>query len=424
MSNFQLGLKAIRRLCEEKSALHWHKAKLSDQLFNGDYEMAVFGWVHHHVTAYKALPAIETLLQKFPEFKDIPTPEPAKYYLDLLDNRFAYNLIDRANINSQAILKENPKAVGKAKAVLQEAVNTITQQQHRTRILDLGSEGAEMVINEYHNVNDQKPPIEFGWPTLDLMCDGAVGGDVISFVGRPASGKSFMSLYGAIHNWRKGRNILFASMEMNALAIAQRAAAMYAHTGLTQLKMKGYATKPYNAFMLGMGQMADESAKFYVLDGNLAAMVDDIYLLAAQLQCEAVWIDGAYMLKHPNMRLDRFTRVAENVESIKQVTTDLEIPTFCSWQFSREATKKKVAKQKVGLEDIGYSDAIGQISSVVLGLMQEESIETKQQRLIDILKGRSGETGQFSINWDFVGMNFNECAKVLTFSEEGDFTGL
>ncbi|MFP3647053.1 hypothetical protein [Paraburkholderia sp. SIMBA_054] len=194
MSNFQLGLKVIRRLCEEKSALHWHKAKLSDQLFNGDYEMAVFGWVHHHVTAYKALPAIETLLQKFPEFKDIPTPEPAKYYLDLLDNRYAYNLIDKANIASQTTLKENPKAVKKAKEILQEAVNRITQQEHRTRILDLGKEGPKMIMEEYHNVHEKKVAIDFGWPTLDNMCGGAVGGDVISFVGRPASGHFVVTL--------------------------------------------------------------------------------------------------------------------------------------------------------------------------------------------------------------------------------------
>jgi replicative DNA helicase len=421
-------LKAVRRLCEEKSALHWHKAKLSEQLFKGEYETEVFAWIQNHVTNYKSLPAIETLTQKFPEFKDIPTPEPSKYYLDLLDNRFAYESIDKANIDSQLILKNDPKAVPKALSVLKSTIDRIAHQQHRTRILDVGKEAPKMVLEEYHNVHDKGAAIEFGWPTFDAMCGGAVAGDVISIVGRPASGKSFLSLYGALHNWRKGRNVLFASMEMNALTVAQRVAAMYSHTNLTQLKMSSYAQKPYNTFALGMKSMIAEEAKFYVLDGNLAAMVDDIYLLAAQLHCDAVWIDGAYMLKHDNPRLDRFTRVAENVERIKQVTTDLEIPTICSWQFNRQATQKKGTKQKAGLEDIGYSDAIGQISSVVLGLMQEDSVETINQRLIDVLKGRSGETGQFSINWQFANMDFSESYKapdVVEYgNEEHQYTGL
>ena len=75
-------------------------------------------------------------------------------------------------------------------------------------------------------------------------------------------------------------------------------------------------------------------------------------------------IDGAYLLRHRNVRLDRFTRAAENVELIKRNCTDLEMMAFCSWQFNREASKKqKKGKGEEGdLEDIGYSDAIGQIS--------------------------------------------------------------
>jgi replicative DNA helicase len=155
--------------------------------------------------------------------------------------------------------------------------------------------------------------------------------------------------------------------------------------------------------------MAKEPADMYVVDGNLAASVDDIYRLAAQLKVAAVYIDGAYLLRHKNARLDRFTKVAENTERMKQLTGDCGLPTFASWQFNREAAKKaKKGDEKVGLEDIGMSDAIAQCSSIVLGLFQEESVETMHQRQVDVLKGRNGEVGQFSINWLFDVMNFDE----------------
>jgi len=155
--------------------------------------------------------------------------------------------------------------------------------------------------------------------------------------------------------------------------------------------------------------MAQEKGHFYVVDGNLAASVEDIYLLASQLGAKLVLIDGAYLLKHKNTRLDRYTRVAENVELMKQASTGLEIATAASWQLNRDAAKNaKKTGQQAGLEDIGYSDAIGQISSVVLALMQEEGIETMMQRRIDVLKGRNGEVGQFSIWWDFMTMNFDQ----------------
>jgi replicative DNA helicase len=128
------------------------------------------------------------------------------------------------------------------------------------------------------------------------------------------------------------------------------------------------------------------------------------------LECRIVMIDGAYLLRHNNSRLDRYTRAAENVELIKRACTDQEMISVCSWQFNREASKKqKKNKGEQGdLEDIGYSDAIGQISSIALSLFQEDSVETMKSRKVQVMKGRNGEVGQFSIAWDFILMTFHQ----------------
>jgi hypothetical protein len=87
------------------------------------------------------------------------------------------------------------------------------------------------------------------------------------------------------------------------------------------------------------------------------------------------------------------------------------VPVVISYQFNREV-KKGAKAANVGVENIAYTDAIGQLSSVVLGLLQDESVETMMQRRIEILKGRSGEQGSYDINWIFdVGPKF------MTFSE-------
>lgn len=409
MAVYNLGLKVIRRMSEDQVPMAWYKAKLSLPLFKGEQEKAVFTWANDHLLKHHALPKIETLEAKFPEFKEFATPEPATYYLEMLENRYGYDLINKANLEAQDALKADKNNISGALLAMNSANEKISAQRMRTRIMDMAVEAPKLVLQTYHNINQLEAQINFGWPYMDQMTGGAMPGDVISFVGRPAAGKTFKMLFVAIHNWLKGQDVLFASMEMNHLAVAQRAAAMYAHTNLTQLKMAGYATESYKKFTSGLLAMSSEKAKFYVVDGNLAAHVDDLYLLAQQLKCKAVFIDGAYLLKHKNTRLDRFTKVAENVELMKSVTTEIEVPTFASWQFSREASKKSKTKDaKVGLEDIGYTDAIGQISSIVLGLFQEEGVETMNSRLIDVMKGRNGEIGQFKILWDFLRMLFDQ----------------
>ena len=228
---------------------------------------------------------------------------------------------------------------------------------------------------------------------------------------------SWFSLWVTIHNWLKGRNILFVSMEMAPIAVANRIAAIYTKTnvslitkpGLSNADFLGQKQTQYKKFVQSLFSMEQEKGKLYVVDGNLAAYAEDLYMLAAQLHCDGMFIDGAYLLRHKNTRLDRFTRVAENVELMKQFTSELDIPSFASWQFNRGAAKKgKQSKEKAGLEDIGYSDAIAQVSSIALGLLQEEGVETMNSRAIDIMKGRGGEVGQFRVHWDFQKMNFSE----------------
>jgi len=177
---------------------------------------------------------------------------------------------------------------------------------------------------------------------MDEQGGAVMPGELVSFVGRPALGKTWLTLRTAIHNWRHCKqNVMFVSMEMGTLPIGQRIAAMYTGCNICQLKTSGYSHVTLKKFASGLKAMTDEQAKFYVIDGNLAACVDEIYALAEMLECKIVVIDGAYLLKHKNPRLDRFQRVAENVQDMKQIGSDLNTVTFCSWQLNREAEKKK-----------------------------------------------------------------------------------
>jgi replicative DNA helicase len=287
-------------------------------------------------------------------------------------------------------------------------VSEVAEQKYRHRITDFGAEGKDLVLQNYYNTMKQiDPPASFGWPYLDVSSGGILPGDFISIVGRPAMGKSFKMLYVAIHNWLAGKNVLFVSMEMNTLAIAQRVSSMYTHINLTQLKSATFSSHSLGLFRERIGEAQQETGKLYIVDGNLAADPEDIYTLAVQLKCSLVLVDGGYLLRNRNPRLGRYEKVAENVEGMKRFSSDLDLGTLASFQFSREATKKK-KQEKAGLEDIGYSDAIGQISTIALGLMQEDGIETMKTRLVDVMKGRNGEIGQFRIKWDFTLMDFSE----------------
>lgn len=407
---YALGTKVIKRLCLEQNPLLWQKAKLSPSLFRAN-EQQVYSWVADHLKQHHALPHVETLAAQFPDTAPLDTPEPASYYVQQLEQQYAYERINKANVESQQILKSDQTAYDKALGVLRAAMRDITEQQYRVRILDVATDAPALVLTAYHQTSLIESVACFGWPYMDTQSGGVMPGDVISFVGRPAVGKTWMTLWTALHNWTVRKlNVLYVSMEMMTLPITQRIAALYTHQNISQLKAAQYSKPTFAKFFAGLKAMQLEKAKMYVVDGNLATSAEDLFDLAEMLECKVIVIDGAYLLRHRNTRLDRWTRAAENVELIKRFCTDLEMMAFCSWQFNREASKKqkKAGADQGDLEDIGYSDAIGQISSIALSLFQEESIETMKTRKVQVMKGRNGEVGQFSIAWDFIGMSFHQ----------------
>jgi replicative DNA helicase len=408
--SYALGVKVLKRLCQEQNALTWHKAKLSMVLFK-PYEQPMYDWVAQHLKQFHVLPQLETLHAQFPDLAPVEIPEPSKYYLALLEQQYFYDVLNKANVDSQTLLKHAPNAHEQSVEILRKAIRTITEQKYRLRIVDVGKEGASLVMQAYYQSTLSESIAMFGWPYLDTQSGGIMPGDVISFVGRPAVGKTWLTLWTALHNWTERKmNVLYVSMEMMVLPIIQRITALYTHQNIKQLKMSGFSSSTLTKFGAGLKGLTFEKAKLYVVDGNLTSNVEDLFALAEMLECRIVMIDGAYLLRHNNSRLDRYTRAAENVELIKRACTDQEMISVCSWQFNREASKKqKKNKGEQGdLEDIGYSDAIGQISSIALSLFQEDSVETMKSRKVQVMKGRNGEVGQFSIAWDFILMTFHQ----------------
>jgi replicative DNA helicase len=268
-------------------------------------------------------------------------------------------------------------------SILTEEVIALNQLDRRKQLINFARDGGKAVHDEYISTQlNADAGLKFGWPTFDQMSGGLSGGDVVSIIGRPGMGKTYMTLHAMLNAWGQGLTVLFVSMEMKITPIALRLAAMYSNTSIAELQNAQVATKKYDKMHECLAGMVTVGNDMWLADGALSAKVVDLQMLCNQLQHD---------------------RINTNVEDIKQYLADgLSIPVVQTFQFNREMKKKDV--EQVDLEHIAGSDAIGQLSSVVLGLFEEDSIETAIQRKIRILKGRHGEKGEFNINWRFGGM--------------------
>jgi replicative DNA helicase len=407
-----VGRKLLSALVREGSVNTYLKMGLDKSLFR-EGEVELFHAINQHLGKYGTIPK-QVTIESWPGLTDaiVDAPEPAKFYLEETEKRYQHTLLKSGVQEITSLLSD--KHVDEALEVFTRISMESYKKKQRRHVTDF-RDSLEIVLKQY---NSQKAStgvmtLPFGWPTLDGMSGGSRAGDFISIVGRPMLGKTFMMLYTARHGWKTApRRPLLVSMEMHSHLIHQRLAAMEAKVKLTHLMKSELSSAAMKKMALALAELKEYNRPFWVVDGNVIKTVDDLEMQCNLLQPDCVWIDAAYLLKKPHPKMGKWEAMSENAEAIKErIATNMEMPAICSYQLSKESakSKKKNPDEKPTMEDIYGSDAIAQLSSVILGLFEAEtSVEAMQQRTVQILKGRSGETGHFRINWDFDHMDFSE----------------
>jgi len=405
-----VGGRLLASLLAKGSIVAYKNLRLNQDYFI-EQEQALFNYVETFVGKYNKLPTLDTAKEKF---KDIPKPvEPPEFYYDQIEQRFSQRALNRALLDCNELMKMQD--IGGVRMKLAEVQARLDQFGVRRAITDFRTDSWDMVRANYFATvyKQQQQELFFGWPRFDKQCEGMGGGHLISMVGRPGMGKTYLTLKAPLFTWQFCQGVpLFISMEMPVLDISQRLVAMYAPWGMTAVQSSNITQMGIKALNKKMATAAEFINPFYIVDGRHVKTAEDVRTLVAMLKPTCVATDAAYRMQPPKgMRMNMKDRIDYNIEWLADnVYSFYGIPGYHSYQLSREAAKKmkKGKGETVDLEDIYYSDAIGQLSSVVLGLFQNESVETILEREVTVMKGRRGETGAFKIFWDFVTMNFGE----------------
>lgn len=123
--HYFLGVQAIKRLCVEQNTVAWQQLK--PELFKVN-EKDVFEWVSDHFKMHHALPQVDTLIQYYPDCFVLDVIEPSSFYLKRLDDRYKYDLLSKAMIDSSKVLKDDQENHEEALNILRDAVNELEKQ--------------------------------------------------------------------------------------------------------------------------------------------------------------------------------------------------------------------------------------------------------------------------------------------------------
>ena len=397
-----VGLDFLSAVIDTKSLVSLRDA--TEDHFVDDEEKSVYNYVVSHMRTYGEIPSYDAVIEE----TDVELPEvedSVDYYWSRLVNRKLYNDIREPYNELRKVLADSDlDAIPDIVARMSRALIVNREQSDLLPVDALG----ERVLDRYDQVHRSPgvTGVPSGWPTLDDDSSGYQPGDLVVWVARPGTGKTWLMLRQALLAHRAGRKVLFVTMEMSLVAIGNRFYGMAAGINSRMIRSGTLSTRAQNLLRRTIRQYRD-SERLHFYGGNMGQGIGALTAVITEHQPDVVFIDGLYLLKPVSApkSADRFQKVAYVLDELKTIALSRHIPIVGSSQFNRDRNKKG----NQALDTIGYTDAFSTHSSLVYGIdFPPPTALNQESRVIDVIKGREGESRSIAVNYRFSPINFDE----------------
>lgn len=414
-----IGLGFLHSVLKNKEGLSFLQTyNLVADDFN-EIEKPILEHIQSHIFSYGTLPSIaatevECNLE-FPPFPD----EPSQYWADALLQRSINAKIQEQLAKIQSALMMNNRS--QADAIIRDMYTNSTRFNRSKIIVSLADLSRE-VMEDHNKVRKgiDNFSIPTGYEFLDEQTNGFQRGDFISIVARVGMGKTYLLLRMALKAHEAGKSVLLVSTEMSPMQYARRLLALKYGISINRIRLGQLSTAlGERTLEKGIEELQNSDVPFKVMKSSLTTTLEDVIIQVKEMKPDFICVDGAYLLKSSGSKhQNKFEIVSNSSETLKALAQEVDRPILATYQIKRKTVG--------GLDDIYMSDSIAQISSIVLALKGvdpallelEDGDVVKKYRVLELLKGREGESGKLLINYDMERMNMTQVRVIEDLANE------
>jgi replicative DNA helicase len=380
---------------------------IKDEWFVDDDLRRVWKFIREHYTNYRVVPTAETVKDNFPNFTIYNIEESMDYLIDTMVT-FRRNILTRNGLQD-VMLKMSQNDHESALTEMSKTVTNVNAQGViGTTHVNL-TENTDKRFEEYENLQNNKLlGIATGFSKIDEATSGLQGGQLITIIAPPKTGKSQIALQMAVNVHATGMTPMFQSFEMNNHEQSQRHDAIRAHLSATRFRNGKLQRLEEERYKELLTEMKTEHP-FHLVDAMGGLTIDALVAKIEQLNPDIVFVDGVYLM------LDQITGEANSPQALtnitrglKRVAQKMDIPIVITTQ----TLLWKMKGGKVSADSIGYSSSFFQDSDVILGLEPIE--EEEKQRLLKIVQSRNCPPSGEEITWDWETGCFHDKQKSKT----------
>ncbi len=377
---------------------------VDDTWFVNDEDKQVWKFVTRHYAKYSEVPTAVTVLDNYPTYRLLNVQDTAEYLLDQLiayrRQQAAIRLVEDA---TEAIENNDHE---KALATLAKGISAIGDSGSlAVKELDL-TEDPMARFKDYEELKARGGGllgIPTGFSTIDLATGGLQGGQLITIIAPPKTGKSMLGLQTIINVHEAGYDVASQTFEMSNHEQTTRGDAMRAHVSHARLIRGALDPAEEVRYRRMLRKMSGYPNQFMLLDSTAGMTVPAIQGKCELLRPEVLLIDGAYFVTDAKTGEKNTPQAITNVtRDLKNLARRLDIPIIITTQ----TLLWKMKNGKVSADAIGYSSSFFQDSDVILGLDKDE--HNPDVRILRVVEARNCGPVEVDLIWDWNQGRFEE----------------
>lgn len=384
----------VSKVIRDRNIIPVLEMGIRDEWIVDDDVRRVWKFVREHYTEYKEVPTGVVVKDNFPNFKIYDVEDTIDY---LIDQMVAFRRRTLTRNGAEVVLEK--LNANDHEAALGEMSNTVTivneQGVKGTNHIDV-TKNPDQFWDEYQSIQNHKLlGLPTGFKSIDEATAGLQGGQLITLIAPPKTGKSQIGLRIASNVWESGKVPMFQSFEMNNHEQTQRFLAMSAHVAANRLRQGKLKADEEDRLIDFLDKLKTQHA-FHFVDAVNGLTIDALLAKAEQLKPDLLFVDGVYLMMDQVTGDSNTPQALTNItRGLKRVAQRLDIPVIITTQ----TLLWKMKGGKVSADSIGYSSSFFQDSDVILGLEPIEADEYR--RTLKIVQSRNAPPSEIQITWEW-----------------------
>ena len=238
-----------------------------------------------------------------------------------------------------------------------------------------------------------------GFYDLDSLTDGLHEGELTVVGARPGVGKTTFSLQIAEKIARKGKAVVYVSLEMSSTQLIQKILSRKARVNSRKIRNGELTEEEIGKIACASQDISDMNFSIITKASSIQQIEIEARRLKNKNKLDLLIIDYLQLVRNAGRFNSREQEVADISRTLKLLSLEMEIPIVALCQLNRNASKNEPT-----LADIRESGAIEQDADNVIFLYQlnpENNLVT-----VDLQKQRAGNIGTSTLKFNKVNSEF------------------